>query len=145
MEFSEEGRKNIMRSVKSRSKLEDRVSKELWKYGIRFRKNDKKLFGKPDITIKKYKIVIFIDSCFWHLCKLHGHFPKSNPEFWKEKLLRNKKRDEVVTDYYESRGWNIKRIWEHEIQEDFDKVISDTVVFINNAKKHFLEKGRVRK
>lgn len=134
MKFSEEGRRNIMRSVKSQSKLENMVSKELWKAGIRFRKNEKSLLGKPDIAIKKYKVVIFVDSCFWHYCDIHGHLPKSNPDFWKEKLMRNRERDSTVNEYYESRGWNIKRIWEHEIKEDFDHVIADTLLFIEKAK-----------
>ncbi|MGD6966404.1 hypothetical protein ACQCVP_08250 [Rossellomorea vietnamensis] len=56
-----------MKAIRSQSKLENRVSRELWQKGIRFRKNVKSLPGKPDIAIKKYKVVIFIDSCFWCL------------------------------------------------------------------------------
>ena len=134
MKFSEEGRRNIMKSVKSQSKLENLVSKELWKAGIRFRKNEKSLLGKPDIAIKKYKVVIFIDSCFWHFCDLHGHLPKTNPEFWEEKLLRNRKRDQFVNEHYANLGWNIKRVWEHEIKEDFEQVIEDLILFIEKSK-----------
>ncbi|WP_356948169.1 hypothetical protein [Fictibacillus fluitans] len=71
-----------MRSIKSVSKLEEIVSKELWRRGFRFRRNVKDLFGKPDFAIKKYKVVIFIDSCFWHNCPVHGHLPKTNVEYW---------------------------------------------------------------
>ncbi|WP_412728501.1 hypothetical protein [Geobacillus stearothermophilus] len=73
-----------MKAIKSRSQLEDTVSKALWREGYRFRKNDKTLLGKPDISIKKYKVAIFIDSCFWHGCPLHGNMPESNREYWKK-------------------------------------------------------------
>jgi DNA mismatch endonuclease (patch repair protein) len=74
-------RRKNMQAIKSRSKLEAKVTKSLWQKGIRFRKNVKSLPGKPDIAIKKYKVVIFIDSCFWHVCPIHGNSPKSNPVY----------------------------------------------------------------
>lgn len=110
-------RSEIMRKVKSTSQLEEYVRKALWAHGVRFRKNVKNLFGKPDIAIQKYKIVIFIDSCFWHACPLHGRMPKSNLEYWTKKLERNKERDEEVTNFYLEKKWHIKRIWEHELKE----------------------------
>src|SRR5699024_10844570 len=91
--------------------------------GYRFRRNTKDLFGKPDISIKKYKIVIFIDSCFWHQCPIHGNMPKTNVEYWKPKLERNVERDKEVDEYYKQKGWNIKRIWEHEVKKDLEKVV----------------------
>ncbi|MCA1056968.1 very short patch repair endonuclease [Rossellomorea aquimaris] len=132
--FSPEGRKRIMKSIKSRSKLEDKVSKEMWKRGYRFRKNVKTLKGKPDIAIKKYKVVIFIDSCFWHFCHLHGRYPKTNPEFWRKKLDRNKERDQEVNEYFSEKGWHILRVWEHEITEDFIGTINKIENFIKAAK-----------
>lgn len=79
-----EQRRKIMQAIKSKSKMEDLVAKELWKSNIRYRRNVKTLFGKPDIAIKKYKVVIFIGSCFWHHCPLHTRMPKSNIEFWEK-------------------------------------------------------------
>ncbi|WML48482.1 hypothetical protein RCG23_25190 [Neobacillus sp. PS3-34] len=67
---------------------------------ILFRKNDKSLFAKPDISIKKYKGVIFIDSCFWHLCPIHGHRPKSNQVYRDKKLNRNILREAKVKECY---------------------------------------------
>lgn len=65
--FSKEIRSKIMRAVRSKgTKIEDAVARELFRNGIRYRRNVKDLPGKPDIAIKKYKMVIFIDSCFWH-------------------------------------------------------------------------------
>ncbi|QRY35954.1 very short patch repair endonuclease [Bacillus sp. PDNC022] len=128
-------RRKNMQAIRSQSKLENRISKEIWRRGIRFRKNDRTLFGKPDISIKKYKIVIFIDSCFWHGCEIHGNRPKSNQEYWDKKLKRNRERDEEVRDYYKVRGWNYKRIWEHEFKENFDKTVGEIEAFIRQAQK----------
>ncbi|TAA73145.1 very short patch repair endonuclease [Planococcus salinarum] len=131
--ISSEGRKNIMKSIKSESKLENKISKLLWHKGYRYRKNVKNLVGKPDIAIKKYKIVIFIDSCFWHHCPDHGHFPRTNEEFWRKKLTRNMERDIEVNNYYNKNGWNILRIWEHETK-NLEQVIGKIVNFIEEAK-----------
>lgn len=116
------------------TKLEDMVTKELWRRGFRFIKYNNRLRGKPDISIKKYKIAIFIDSCFWHLCELHGHVPKSNIDYWSKKLQRNKERDQEITSYYQQIGWHILRIWEHEINEDFESSIDKIATFISKAK-----------
>ncbi|UOE53597.1 very short patch repair endonuclease [Cytobacillus oceanisediminis] len=119
-----------MQAIKSISKLESIVSKELWKKGFRFRRNSKDLFGKPDISIKKYRVAIFIDSCFWHQCPLHAIMPKSNTDYWIKKLARNIERDKEVDEYYKKKCWNIKRVWEHEIKNDLEKVIMELGEFI---------------
>ena len=135
--FSKETRSKIMKSIKSESKLENRVSKALWKKGLRFRKNDKSLLGKPDISIKKYKIVIFIDSCFWHNCDIHGHIPKTNQEYWIQKLYRNMKRDKKVTQYYKDEDWKIKRIWEHQLEKaNFENTIDELSEYIQEIKRN---------
>ncbi len=124
-----------MQAIRSQSRLENQVSRELWRRGVRFRKNDKTLFGNPDISIKKYKIVIFIDSCFWHGCEDHGNRPKSNQDYWDKKLARNRARDIEVTDYYKENNWHIKRMWEHEIKMDFEKAVDELAVFIQRSKR----------
>ncbi|MFD1956554.1 very short patch repair endonuclease [Paenibacillus thailandensis] len=122
--ISKEVRSKNMSAIRSKgTQLEDRVSKELWRRGYRFRKNVKGLFGKPDIAIKKYKIVIFLDSCFWHGCELHYRIPKSNYDYWFNKIERNRARDQKVSIYYEQKGWSVIRIWDHEVKEDFEGVI----------------------
>ena len=100
-------RRKNMQAIHSTSNLEDFVAKELWKKNIRYRRNVKNLYGRPDIAIKKYKLVIFIDSCFWHNCPIHGNMPKSNIEYWENKLSRNKIRDKEVNDYYKKENWHI--------------------------------------
>ncbi|TCP25640.1 T/G mismatch-specific endonuclease [Scopulibacillus darangshiensis] len=132
--MSKADRTKTMKAIRSQSKLENRLTKELWRKGFRFRKNEKTLFGKPDISIKKYKIAIFIDSCFWHVCPIHSTEPKSNQEYWKKKLLRNQLRDIEVNNYYIENGWNLKRVWEHDIKQDLDATVKDITSFINGIK-----------
>lgn len=129
-----EQRSKVMQSIHAQSKLENQVSKALWKKGLRFRKNVHNLYGTPDISIKKYKLVIFIDSCFWHSCPLHGKMPKSNQEFWQKKLQRNVEHDKEVTSYYLDKGWNIMRIWEHDIRGEFNQTIDDILSFVEKIK-----------
>ncbi|MGP8317844.1 very short patch repair endonuclease, partial [Bacillus subtilis] len=133
---SKEKRSNTMKAVKSKNtKIEKVVSKEIWGRGIRFRKNVKNLEGKPDIAIKKYKIVIFIDSCFWHGCPLHGRIPKSNVEFWNNKIKRNIERDKSINQYYRRKGWNILRIWEHDLnKKKFSQTIDEIEEWIKIIK-----------
>lgn len=130
----EQRRKN-MQALKSKSKLEDLVARELWKRGIRYRRNVKTLFGKPDIAIQKYRVVIFIDSCFWHSCPVHGNIPKSNVEYWNKKLERNRIRDEEVNDFYKRKNWHILRIWEHEIRDNPDLTIQNIINVISEGKR----------
>lgn len=129
-----EQRRKTMSSIRAVSKLESIVASELWKKGYRFRRNTRGMVGTPDISIKKYKVVIFIDSCFWHQCPIHGKMPKTNVEFWEKKFTRNKERDEEVNQYYRDKGWNLKRIWEHEVRKSLDKVTNEISEFIETAK-----------
>ena len=129
-----EKRSRNMKAIKSQSNLENKVSKALWARGFRFRKNNRKLFGTPDISIKKYRIVIFIDSCFWHACNIHGNKPKTNIEFWEKKLNRNVERDIEVNNYYLSKGWHVLRVWEHDLKGDFNQTIENISTFINDKK-----------
>lgn len=116
-----------MGKVKSKeTKLEKRVRKILSERGIKYRKNSSKYFGKPDIIIAPQKVVIFVDSCFWHGCKKHCRMPKSNRDYWIEKINRNKKRDGLVNAYYRKNHWLIIRIWEHNL-ENIDKYIDKII------------------
>lgn len=134
--LSKEDRIKNMRAIKSaNTKLESMVSNALWNRGLRFRKNVKTLYGNPDIAIKKYKVVIFIDSCFWHGCPLHGNIPKTNRDYWIKKIERNKQRDKEVTLHYEKAGWNIMRIWQHDLKQNFDDTIDRIHRFIDVNKR----------
>lgn len=93
----------------------------LWAMGIRYRLKST-LPGKPDIVVTKYKTAIFVDGCFWHHCPIHGHFPSSNKQFWRQKLNANMARDKRVTKSLKSAGWHVLRLWEHEVTKSADKV-----------------------
>lgn len=112
-------RRKTMQAVKSKNtSFEMHFFKEMRREGLYFRTNVKDLVGKPDFAIKKYKVAIFLDSCFWHACKRHSVIPKTNNKFWKEKFVRNKRNDARVTQWYKRRGWTIIRIWEHDINSN---------------------------
>lgn len=134
---TKEQRSKNMRAIRSTgSSLESMVTKELWNKGFRFRKNVRKLMGNPDIAIQKYKIVIFIDSCFWHSCQTHGNKPSSNVEYWEKKLRRNVDRDNEVNHYYSKLGWMVLRVWEHEVKNDFKGTMEKITNFIKNSKQN---------
>lgn len=130
----EQRRKNMSAIKSTHTKMEDKVCYTLWNRGLRFRKNVKTLPGKPDIAIKKYKLVIFLDSCFWHKCPKHFKQPKSNLEYWIPKIDRNVDRDKEINKFYSEHNWHLMRIWEHEIKKDFDNTISKIEQFIMNVK-----------
>lgn len=101
---------------------------------VSVQKNVRSLYGTPDIAIKKIQTSYFVDSCFWHGCPLHGRCPKTNQEFWNKKLNRNQKRDAEVSQYYIDKEWNILRVWEHDIKDDFKNTIEKLAVFIQSSK-----------
>jgi DNA mismatch endonuclease (patch repair protein) len=74
------------------------------------------IFGKPDFTFRRHKLVIFVDGCFWHGCRKHSNMPGSNQSYWQKKLARNALRDRLVTRTLREQGWYVLRIWEHDLQ-----------------------------
>ncbi len=104
------------------TKAEIKFRKALWAKGYRYRINYKKLIGKPDIVLNKYKTVIFIDGEFWH-----GHNweekkdkIKTNRDFWIPKIERNMQRDQEVNETLKAAGYTVFRFWEKELKEDFE-------------------------
>lgn len=130
---SKEKRSEIMRHIKSENTIfEDAFRKTIWNKGLRYRKNVKSMMGKPDIFFPKNKIVIFLDSCFWHGCPYHCRMPKSNVEYWGKKIARNKERDKKVKKYYKDKGFTIIRFWEHKINKEFDKSVDFVESLVND-------------
>lgn len=97
--------------------------KMLRAHGITGWRRHQSLFGKPDFTFRKERLVIFVDGCFWHGCPLHSNTPVNNRLFWKRKLGTNKVRDRIVTQTLRGQGWLVIRIWEHELSKNPDKCI----------------------
>ncbi len=96
------------------------LRRALFARGLRYRINYKKLPGKPDIVFLKYKTVIFVHGCFWHghdIDCIDSHIPKTNTNYWAEKIARNKERDKNNTIQISSMGWKVLTIWDCEIQQ----------------------------
>jgi len=116
---SKDVRSYNMSCIKSKNtKPEEIVRKFLFSHGFRYRKNDKRYPGTPDIVLPKYKTVIFINGCFWHGHSGCRYFvvPKSNTEFWLSKINRNTERDEEKISQLKEMGWNVVVIWECELK-----------------------------
>jgi DNA mismatch endonuclease (patch repair protein) len=115
-----------MSRVKSKNtKPEILLRKKLWSNNLKGYRLKSNLIGKPDIIYPKKKIVIFVDGCFWHMCPTHFRRPKSNLKFWNVKFEQNKKRDELINNFYKNSEWKILRFWEHEIKQNIDICIKD--------------------
>lgn len=114
-----EQRHKCMAAVKSKNtKPEIIVRKFLFSKGLRYRLHKRSLPGQPDIVLPKYKVVVFVDGCLWHGhagCK-NFRIPKSNVEFWKNKIIRNLNRDKLNVERLSLSGWRIIRIWECDIK-----------------------------
>lgn len=109
---------NMSRIRSINTKPEEIVRKYLFKHGFRYRKNDRRYPGKPDIVLPKYRTVIFVNGCFWHM---HGcsrsRLPRSNQEYWKPKIERNIERDAENKQKLEVDGWNVIVVWECELKK----------------------------
>lgn len=123
--FSKEKRSDVMSKIRGKdTKPELIVRKFLFANGFRYRLHPKVMKGRPDIVMKKYRTVIFINGCFWHGhdCKA-GHLPKSNLDYWIPKIKANIDRDIVNCEYLEKDGWRVITIWECELKkEKYDKL-----------------------
>ena len=103
---------------------EKTVRSALFKARLRFRINVRDLPGKPDIVLKRYRVVVFVHGCFWHRhpkCK-YAYTPKSRIEFWEKKFAENIVRFKIVKKELEKLKWNVVVIWECEIKSNADLV-----------------------
>ena len=124
---------NMSRIRCKNTKPEELVRKFLFSQGFRYRKNDARLLGKPDIVLPKYKTVIFVNGCFWH-----GHegcryfvWPKNNAEFWKEKITGNIQRDKHNHQLLANQGWRVIEIWECQLKRSVvDNTLQNLVLQI---------------
>lgn len=126
-------RSKIMRAIRStNTKDEVRLAKALWHLGYRYRKNNRKVFGAPDLTFKKLKIAIFVDSEFFHGkdWETQKNRFKSNVGFWQKKIERNMQRDIEVNNHLIGKGWTVLRFWSTEIQNNLENCIAKIQVEI---------------
>lgn len=130
----EQKRKNTQNIKSKNTKIEVILRKALWKKGFRYRKNDRRLPGKPDIVMPKYKIVIFCDSEFfhgkdWDTLKIRLK-NSNNAEYWIKKISRNRERDDEINKRLSFEGWTVLRFWGEDIKKHTDecvKVVEETI------------------
>lgn len=138
--LTKEQRRKNMQNIKSTKTLPElKVMRELKRKKIYFASHPKKIFGKPDIVFRRKKIAVFIDSDFWHCHPDHFVMPKTNVDYWSNKIKLNKKRDTKVNQELGNKGWKILRFWEHEINKEFDRCIDTILEVIGHENKTNLE------
>ena len=111
---------NMSRIKGKDTKPEVMVRKYLFSRGFRYRKNDRRFPGTPDIVLPKYKTCIFVNGCFWHGHENCRYFvvPKTNTDFWMNKINRNIERDKENFDALRQTGWNVIVVWECQLKKD---------------------------
>ncbi len=116
-----EQRSKIMRAIKSKNtSVEVLLAKALWHRGYRYRKNDRHVFGTPDLVFRKYRIAIFVDGEFFHgyNWEIKKQRLLDNRDYWIKKIERNMSRDTNVNEYLTSKGWIVIRFWGLDIKKD---------------------------
>lgn len=136
-DLTPEQRRRNMQAIRSKdTTIELRLRKALWERGVRYRKNYKKLIGKPDIAITKYKIAVFCDSDYWHGYDWENRNQriKSNRDYWVPKIERNMERDRKVTEALQTEGWLVLRFWEWQIRKHLDECVEAILQAIESRK-----------
>jgi DNA mismatch endonuclease (patch repair protein) len=131
--YTTKKRSKIMSKIRGKNtKPELLFRKALWKKRVRYRVDSRQLPGRPDVSIKKYKLAIFIDGEFWHGYNWDERKDKikSNRNFWILKIERNMQRDRQVNRHLEEMGYTVFRFWEKEVNNDLNTCINDVLVYI---------------
>lgn len=115
----------VMSRIRGRGNKDTELAlmKLLRRHHITGWRRNQSVFGKPDFAFSKARLAIFVDGCFWHGCPKHCHAPSSNRVFWKEKLAANKARDRRVNVALREQGWQVIRIWEHDLKSKHSRVV----------------------
>ena len=129
----EQRHKNMQHIKATDTKAEKLLRLALWHRGFRYRKNWKKLPGKPDIVLTKQKIAIFVDGDFWH-ARNHQASPGeqvgSNKPYWTKKLANNVARDKEVNNLLSEQGYVVLRFWETDVKKDLEKCLKEIFEYI---------------
>jgi len=131
-----ETRSNIMKKIKGRDTVIEKSFRLIfWHKGFRYRINDRKLPGKPDIVFPQYRVVVFIDGEFWHGYNWANkkNKIKSNRDYWIKKIEGNMKRDRDINNKLIQAGWIVLRFWENEIKSDLDRCVSMVLKHLNKS------------
>jgi len=131
--YTTKKRSKMMSKIRGKNtKAELLFRKALWRQKVRYRVDNKKLPGKPDVSIQKYKLAIFIDGEYWHGYNWDERKDKikTNKGFWIPKIERNMQRDRQVNRQLNAMGYTVFRFWEKEIKNELNKCINDVLVYI---------------
>jgi DNA mismatch endonuclease (patch repair protein) len=123
-DLSKEDRHKNMQHIRSKNTVPELlVMGELKRRRVYFAKHVDKIIGKPDIVFRRKKVIVFIDSDFWHYNPKKFIMPTTNVEYWKNKIERNRQRDRFVNKTLKKEGWTVLRFWESAIKKDTNKVV----------------------
>ncbi|WP_256467958.1 very short patch repair endonuclease [Seonamhaeicola sp. ML3] len=134
--YTTKKRSKIMSRIRGKNtKPEMLFRSALWAKGVRYRVDSKSLPGRPDVSIKKYKLAIFIDGEYWHGYNWQERKSKikTNRDFWTPKIERNMQRDKEVNQELFDLGFTIFRFWDKDIKEELDKCLNDIMVYLDLA------------
>lgn len=132
--YTTKTRSKIMSKIKGKNtKPEMLFRRALWAKGVRYRVDSKQLPGRPDVSIKKHKLAIFIDGEYWHGYNWQERKQKvkTNRDFWVPKIERNIQRDKEVNQELFDLGFTVFRFWDKEIKEELDKCVNDILVYLD--------------
>lgn len=122
--LTKEQRRKNMRNIRSKDTVPERkVMRELRRRKIYFADHVKGIAGKPDIVFQRKKVIVFIDSDFWHGHPKRFIMPVTNIEYWSDKIANNKERDRQITKELRLKGWKVIRLWEYDVKHHFEKSI----------------------
>lgn len=131
-----EQRSKNMRAIRGKgTKIERRLAMALWEKGVRYRKNDKTVYGTPDLSFKGKKVAVFVDSEFWHGKDwlTEKDRVKTNSAFWQNKIETNIRRDILVNLTLQEQGWTVLRFWGKEIEKELDRCVAEILQALNDA------------
>jgi DNA mismatch endonuclease, patch repair protein len=123
--YSREKRSVIMSRVRGSGNrsTELRVVELFRRHGIHGWRRNVRISGRPDFVFPRQRIAVFVDGCFWHGCSVHASTPITNRDFWTRKISANKGRDRAVAKALRSKGWNVLRIWQHELKKANEHIV----------------------
>lgn len=136
-----EQRSYCMSQIKGKNtKPEMALRKALWSLGYRYKVSNR-LPGKPDLVFSSLRVVVFVDGCFWHKCSAHFVPPKSRAQFWRDKIDANVARDERNNEALKSEGWQVVRVWEHEVKGSLQDAVARVVKVLESQRRVLGLKG----
>ena len=128
--FSKTRRSQIMSRIRSEgNKATELVLIRVFrKHSISGWRRGSNIFGRPDFVFPRFRLAVFVDGCFWHDCPRHGSRPASNAQFWRQKIRKNKERDQLVNRTLKKQGWLVMRIWQHEFRKQNEQLLTGRIL-----------------